>query len=193
MEITQPRNAGGLCRHHTTFCPGSPRGHALSSQSHHPWPPKQAPHWERPTDHPFSPRRLCPGQPLPTCPLLAAQDIDSRPITDKALPTPVHVKNLNRWLQGYGKERHSLIEGFTFGFDLGFEGIAKNVVCNNLKSAFEFRKLVQEKIAKELRLGRIAGPLGTPPFETFVTSSLGVVPEKESGCLLYTSDAADDC
>ena len=140
MEITQPRNAGGLCRHHTTFCPGSPRGHASSSRSHHPRPSKQGPRWEGPTDHPFRPRRLCPGQPLPTCPLLAAQDIDSRPITDKALPTPVQVENVNRWLQGYGKERHSLIEGFTFGFDLGFEGIAKNVVCNNLKSAFQVSK-----------------------------------------------------
>ena len=134
-----------------------------------------------PTDHPFSHRRLCLGQPLPTCPLLQAQDIDSRPITDKTLPTPVQVENLNRWLQGYGKERHSLIEGFTFGFDLGFEGIAKNVVCNNLKLASEFPKLVQEKISQKLRLWRTAGPFGTPPFETFVTSPLGVIPKKDSG------------
>ena len=181
MEITQPRNVGSLCRHHTTSCSDSPRGHALSSQSRHPRPPKQALHREGPTDHPFSPRRLCLGQPRPTCPLLEAQDIDSRPITDKALPTPVQVENLNRWLQGYGKEWHALIKGFTFGFDIGFEGIARNVVCNNLKSAIEFPKLVQEKVSKELRLGRIAGPFGTPTFETFVTHSLGVVPKKESG------------
>ena len=47
-----------------------------------------------PTDHPFSHRRLCLGQPLPTCPLLEAQDINSGPITDKALPTPVQVLSL---------------------------------------------------------------------------------------------------
>ena len=40
---------------------------------------------------------------------------------------------------------------------------------------------MQEKVSKELRLGRIAGPFGTPTFETFVTPSLGVVPKKESG------------
>ena len=84
-------------------------------------------------------------------------------------------------MQGYGQERAPLIEGFTFGFDIGFQEKPKNVICKNLKSASSFAQEVDEKITKKIKLGRIASPFVRPPFHDFVTSPLGVVPKKEIG------------
>ena len=73
-------------------------------------------------------------------------------------------------MQGYGQERAPLIEGFIFGFDIGFEEKPKNVICKNLKSASSFAQVVDEKITKDIKLGRIASPFVRPPLHDFVTS-----------------------
>ena len=48
------------------------------------------------------------------------------PSSSNTLSKPVNVQCLSRWLQGYGQERAPLI-GFTFGFDIGFQGKPKHL------------------------------------------------------------------
>ena len=51
----------------------------------------------------------------------------------------------------------------------------------NLKSASEFPEIVEEKLAKEISQGRIAGSFHELPFVNVHISSIGVVPKKEVG------------
>lgn len=85
------------------------------------------------------------------------------------------------WLLIYpDRERASLlIDGFKEGFSLpAFSGEGCHPV-RNLKSVDRFREVVREKIIKEIREGRVAGPFIDPPFKDFRISPLGIVPKKE--------------
>lgn len=44
-----------------------------------------------------------------------------------------------------------------------------------------YSDIVREKIDKEIKEGRVAGPFERPPFEKFRLSPLGVIPKKEPG------------
>ena len=55
-------------------------------------------------------------------------------------------------------------------------------MVKNLKSADEFPLVVDQKISKELQLGRIMGPYDEPPHvQNYKISPLGVVPKKTPG------------
>ena len=41
-------------------------------------------------------------------------------------------------------------------------------------------EIAEEKISKEIKLGRIAGPFLNPPFPTFRVSPISVIPKKSS-------------
>lgn len=72
-------------------------------------------------------------------------------------------------------------QGFTFGFDIGYRGPLPDVKPKNLASALEFPRLVDDKLKKELILGRISGPFSAPPFSPFRTSPIGLVEKKTAG------------
>lgn len=81
--------------------------------------------------------------------------------------TPINVKALNQWLQGYDKnKRDYLIDGFTFGFQIPFKGERKFRSCENLKSATENLGILKQKIEVEVVSGRVGGPytLDNLPF-----------------------------
>lgn len=100
----------------------------------------------------------------------------------KGLPTPIDPVQLAVMLQGYNKDRVDyLVQGFIFGFILGFEGHAETRQVKNLKSAEQLPEIVREKLNKELLLGRISGPYCSPPLKNFVVSPLGLVPKKNPG------------
>ncbi|XP_053544942.1 uncharacterized protein LOC128635859 [Bombina bombina] len=72
------------------------------------------------------------------------------------------------------------------GLAYGFRIPVRKLVClpfavHNLKSAYQFPEVLQEKIDKEVRLGRMAGPFLSPPLENLVVSPLGIVPKREPG------------
>ena len=48
----------------------------------------------------------------------------------------------------------------------------------NLLSALQHPNVVSAKLIQEVKVGRIAGPFDTPPFENFCVPPLGVVPKK---------------
>ena len=97
--------------------------------------------------------------------------------------TPVHVEVLQHLLKesNYDEEGTKfLIEGFTHGFDIGYEGT--EIRTDTVKN-IPFRKGVGdkfelwEKIMKETKLGRYAGPFKEIPYENYMQSLIGLVPK----------------
>ena len=57
----------------------------------------------------------------------------------------------------------------------------------NIMSAYQHPEVVHQKIQKELRMGRIAGPFANRPLPTFRVTPIDLVPKKESNdfCLIH--------
>ena len=97
--------------------------------------------------------------------------------------TPVHVEVLQRLLKesNYDEEETKfLVDGFTHGFDIGYEvPEIRTDTANNIP----FQKGVGdkfelwEKIMKETKLGRYAGPFKDIPYENYMQSPIGLVPK----------------
>ena len=98
------------------------------------------------------------------------------------LPTPIKLDKLAHWLQGYEKSKYRfLLHGFKNGFCIKSFKQASNSFPKNLKSAQQYPNIVSQKIAKEVKLGRIAGPFSEPPFEKFPISPFGLQPKRQPG------------
>ena len=96
--------------------------------------------------------------------------------------TPVDVDKLEELLVETNYDRNktkSLVDGFRYGFRLGYQGNRKvKMKSPNLK----FREVGNEielwnKVMKEVKLKRYVGPYDEPPFEYFIQSPIGLVPK----------------
>ena len=96
--------------------------------------------------------------------------------------TPINVTLLEQLLvkSNYDKEETKfLVEGFTEGFKINYCGkedqqdYAKNIPFRSVGSLKEF----WEKLMKEVRLKRYAGPFQKIPFTKFALSPIGLVPK----------------
>ena len=104
------------------------------------------------------------------------------PSQSHQLPTPVRIDRLQFFLRGYDPELvQQIISGFQQGFSLHFEGTQVSCTFKNLLSADQNPSAVEDKLNKEVALGRLAGPFTQPPFSNFCISPLGVVPKKTPG------------
>ena len=63
------------------------------------------------------------------------------------LPTPVRVKQLSHWLQGYDNNKFQyLVKGFSHGFHLGFQGeLDKNLPSNLNSATFSYLRSHRQK------------------------------------------------
>ena len=96
--------------------------------------------------------------------------------------TPINPKALKVLLQGYPEEEKDyLIDGFTHGFCIPFNGPIPPLCQKNLPSATKHPQVIQNKLDKEIAKGRIGGPFHHPPFSKFIVSPVGVVPKKTPG------------
>ncbi|XP_073419122.1 uncharacterized protein [Dendrobates tinctorius] len=97
--------------------------------------------------------------------------------------TPVSVAAMGPWLSLYPKKvaAQQLYDGFKYGFFIPFKFNRTPTSAKNLQSAREFPEILQQKIIKEVELGRMAGPFQSLPFKNFRISPLGIVPKKEPG------------
>ena len=79
------------------------------------------------------------------------------------------------------KERQFIVNGFRNGFDLGFEGDVDRdkikYLSPNLKLRVGSQVSLWNKIMKEVKLKRYAGPFAEPPYEYFIQSPVGLVPK----------------
>ena len=98
--------------------------------------------------------------------------------------TPVNTDELERQLKEstYSEtETRFLVQGFRFGFDLGYRG--PEVVqrrAPNLKLTIGTKTTLWNKMMKEVQLKRFAGPFNEISFEHFIQSPVGLVP-KDNG------------
>ena len=74
-----------------------------------------------------------------------------------------------------------MIEGVTFGCEIGCFGHSAVYQSTNLRSAFDLPEVIKKKLNKEISLCCIAGPFEQQPFENVHISLLGVVPKKVPG------------
>ena len=104
-------------------------------------------------------------------------------LLQEVAPTPIKVEVLAHQLRHYPvkKDRDILLNGFKFGFRLGYSGarVARESPC--LRSALEKPEIVRNKLAKEAKLGRIVGPFHNRPMSNLQCSPLGLVPKKQPG------------
>ena len=96
--------------------------------------------------------------------------------------TPIKVDKLSYWLQGYNlKEKDYLLNGFTYGFKIPYQGDRIYRFHKNLTSADFHNDVLMNKIGKELDAGRVGGPFHVSPFTNLQISPLGIVPKKTAG------------
>ena len=94
----------------------------------------------------------------------------------KNIKTPVNVNRLQELLKETGydvKESKFLVEGFSNGFDIGYQGpklrksTSKNIPFTVGKS------VMWKKIMNEVKEGRYTGPYDKVPYEHFIQSPIG--------------------
>lgn len=102
--------------------------------------------------------------------------------------SPIDTTALRHYLKNYPnrEDAQTLIDGFTKGFRLGYTGSHTSTDCKNLKSARLNPKLLQEKLHKEIALGRMAGPFKSAPFPITKISPVGFVPKPDGSHRLIT-------
>ena len=73
---------------------------------------------------------------------------------------------------------HFLVDGFRNGFDLGYRGpIKRRSTAQNLPFRVGSPIEMWNKIIKEVKLGRCAGPYDQIPFDYYMQSPIGLVPK----------------
>ena len=76
------------------------------------------------------------------------------------------------------KEIEFLRKGFTTGFDIGYEGpINRQSVSENIPLKIGSKEELWNKLMKEVKLRRVAGPYKKIPYKNFIQSPIGLVPK----------------
>ena len=90
------------------------------------------------------------------------------------------VQQLNDLLNGY-HNKDFIINGFTEGFRLKFEGEDLPLDSKNSQSAINNPEAVNLKLKQEIDLGRIVGPFEKQPFPNFKSFPLAIKEKKNTG------------
>ena len=95
--------------------------------------------------------------------------------------SPVKVDVLQELLEqsNYDAEKTQfLVEGFKNGFSLGYEGDENvQILSNNLKLTVGNETILWNKVMKEVKEKRFAGPFAEIPFDNFIQSPIRLVPK----------------
>ena len=95
--------------------------------------------------------------------------------------SPINVNNLLTALTHHPDKKlvQYLINGFQFGFDIGFSGHITHSLPKNLLSARNNPEAVNNALTSEIERGHTSGPFTVSPFNTLHCSPLGAVPKKD--------------
>ena len=112
--------------------------------------------------------------------------------------TPVKINNLQRLLEETNYDRDKtqyLVEGFKNGFDIGYRG-PDNIKqkSQNLKFTIGDEVELWNKVMKEVKEKRYAGPFKEIPFEHYIQSPIGLVPKdggKKTRLIFHLSHPRD--
>ena len=116
-----------------------------------------------------------------------------------SIVTPVNPIELERLLtetQYDPKKSKILVEGFTNGFPIGYEGPRDNIQRYSPNLKFEIGDNIDlwNKVMKEVKMKRYAGPYDEVPFDNFIQSPIGLVPKdhgKDSRLIFHLSYPRD--
>lgn len=75
---------------------------------------------------------------------------------------------------------NKLLSGFSVGFRLHYSGPRIHIESSNLISAHQHPRETMEKIADEIKLGRIGGPYEKLPISNLRVSPIGIVPKGDN-------------
>ena len=99
----------------------------------------------------------------------------------ESVNTLVNVPVLKQLLceSNYSKiETDFLVTGFTKGFDVGYRGLQhRQSTANNLPLRVGNKVILWNKVMKEVKEHRVAGPFDHIPFKDFIQSPIGLVPK----------------
>ena len=97
--------------------------------------------------------------------------------------SPLNTIMIENCLEDYPdfNTKQELIEGLKFGFKLEYTGPRIPTACSNSTSVLQNGKAVREKLSKEISFCRISGPFLSPPFPTFRSSPLALIPKSVPG------------
>ena len=70
-----------------------------------------------------------------------------------------------------------VLQGFKSGFDIAYQGPRVGRVSPNSPTLRGLESIVQEKIDKEVKMGRYVGPFASPPLPNLICSPLALVPK----------------
>ena len=115
----------------------------------------------------------------PNRPTKEVKQSKSFPVESKVV-TPIKVNILASYLGNYSQYAY-LVEGFTFGFRLGYSGQRQFCVFPNMSTCQQCKDVISQKIKAEVALGRLKGPFQNPPFKNMQISPIGCVPKKSTG------------
>ena len=98
-------------------------------------------------------------------------------------PSPIKVDEIIPLLKLYPDKKSAvtLKEGFVNGFKLGYLGERIGREAKNLKSVENDPARALEKLNKEIKMDRIAGPFKECPIQNLIISPIGLVPKSEPG------------
>ena len=75
-------------------------------------------------------------------------------------------------------ETEFLVKGFREGFDIGYEGpVDRKDTSENIPLKVGSKLELWQKMMKEVKMKRYAGPFTRPPFKNFIQSPVGLVPK----------------
>ena len=113
--------------------------------------------------------------------------------------TPVDADRLESYLMETKydtKETKFLVDGFRNGFDLGYRGPEQiQQTSNNLKFTIGDKIELWNKVMKEVKEKRYAGPFKTIPFDNYIQSPIGLVPKdggKKTRLIFHLSYPRDE-
>ena len=71
-----------------------------------------------------------------------------------------------------------LEHGFTYGFDIGYKGpVQRQSKSKNIPLRVGSETELWNKLIKEVKLGRVAGPYDDIPYDNYIQSPIGLVPK----------------
>ena len=101
-----------------------------------------------------------------------------------SIVTPVRADVLDSLLRETAFDdirRRRIVKGFSQGFSLGYRGQRKNIrrFAPNLKFRIGNKIELWNKVMKEVKMKRYAGPFEEVPFKNFIQSPIGLVPKDQ--------------
>ena len=124
------------------------------------------------------------SQQMPVDDKLVGEKIEILQFTNYDLTnvvTPVNVDEFQKLLKlskFNGKRSEALINGFKFGFSIGYEGETEIQQKSAILKLFVGSKIeLWNKVMKEVGLKCFAGPFGKIPFKNYIQSPIGLVPK----------------